>query len=319
MDLPIDLKLAIEQKVTETKHSELSSDAHSLSQKYRYQSGQGKRLLTQNNEAISYCVVRMPATFGAVSSALLNILEIVEQPIKTLIDVGAGTGAGSWAVSEQLQLENITCLEREQAMREIGESLMKSSTTPSLQKAEWIKYDLTTEIFDKKADLVIASYVLNELCNIDRLKAVQKLWDLTDNVLLLVEPGTTVGYQQLIKTREYLLSNGAYMIAPCSHNKPCQLKDGDWCHFSCRISRSKLHKQLKNASMGYEDEKFSYMAFSKFPQNIIGNRIVRNPMIEKATIKLNICSEDGNKQSIINKKDKEVFKKAKKLKWGDVW
>ena len=51
--------------------------------------------------------------------------------------------------------------------------------------------------------------------------------------------------------------------------------------------------------------------------NIPTNRILRHPKIEPGKITLKVCDTEENKEIIINKKNKEQFKKAKKLNCGD--
>ncbi|TFH93920.1 methyltransferase domain-containing protein, partial [Porphyromonas levii] len=119
---------------------------------------------------------------------------------ETLLDVGAGTGAVAWAVDEKLDLKNIVCLERESAMRKTGKALMQNGSQV-LRNAKWISHDLTIDEIPEKADLVVASYVLNEMSPEDRIKAAKKLWNATNKMLLIIEPGTPVGFSNLKKIR----------------------------------------------------------------------------------------------------------------------
>lgn len=316
MELPIELKLAIENQIVGIKHAKLMQDAQTLSMKYRTESGQGKRLLTGDNEVAAYSVVRMPATFGAVYSALNYTLDLAEYDIESLLDVGAGTGAGSWAADSLIDLKSIVCLEREKAMRELGHKMMLEGSEV-LSSAKWMEYDLTIGNIDEKADLVIASYVLNELSDEERIKAVDKIWNATNKIALIVEPGTPAGYSHIKKIREYLLSKGAHVVAPCPHEDSCQLKQDDWCHFTCRIQRSKLHRQLKEGEVPYEDEKFAYLAISREEYKSADARILRHPIIEKGRVSLEVCSKTGIKKSTVYKKEGELYKKARKSQAGD--
>ena len=81
----------------------------------------GNRLLTEQDEAVAYSISRMPATFCAVSNAVSQMLNSVSEPIeiKSLIDIGAGTGAATLAIAEQIEFNQITCFERENAMIEL--------------------------------------------------------------------------------------------------------------------------------------------------------------------------------------------------------
>jgi hypothetical protein len=55
-------------------------------------------------------------------------------------------------------------------------------------------------------DLVIASYVLGEIPSLnDRITIVRQLWDLTRDVLVLVEPGTPHGSNIISQMRSHIL------------------------------------------------------------------------------------------------------------------
>ena len=133
-----------------------------------------------------------------------------------------------------------------------------------------------------------------------------------------MEPGTPKAFKGLLEIRNQLIQYGAKVLAPCPHEEKCNLSDNDWCHFSCRIARSKLHKQLKSASMGYEDEKFCYMVFGRQDGSCSYKRVLKKPEINKAEIKLEICAENGEiRRDIISVRDKQNYKNAKKIEWGD--
>ena len=139
MEFPLPLRTAIEQKAQDSSTAELIREAQGLSQRYREESGQGKRLVTTDRQAFVYAAVRMPATFGAVAAALEHTLPFLEDAPTSLLDVGAGTGAAAWAADSLLSLESVSCLDREPAMARLGQSLMSAGSEP-LQTARSTKY-----------------------------------------------------------------------------------------------------------------------------------------------------------------------------------
>lgn len=317
MDLPIELKNASEKLVVGYKQAQLKKIAQDLSDRYRNESGAGKILLSKDIEAAVYALVRMPATYGAVSDALHYALEFYKgDNIRSLLDVGAGSGAATWAAHAQLSLEQITCIEREGAMRRIGEKLMKEGSQ-ELSSARWISSDLTSSKVTVSADLVVSSYVMNEMAKKDRQFVLDNLWSAAKEMLLIVEPGTPAGFAVLKDTREYLLNKGAHIVAPCPHENKCRLAEDDWCHFTCRVQRSKIHKILKDADVPYEDEKYTYMAYVKEEYTHAKSRILRHPYIDKGQVSLEICSATENKSVAVKKKDGKLFKTARKAKHGD--
>lgn len=317
MELPFALKAAIEEKCVAYPTGDLITAARNISERYRNESGHGKRLLTEDVEALSYAVVRMPATYGAVSAALQWTLDCVDTPIRTVLDVGAGTGAATWAVREAVGEAAFTCLEREEAMLRLGSSLMAEED--GLSQAQWVRHDLTAAPVTRQADLVVASYALNELSEEKRAQVLQNLWACAQKLLLIVEPGTPVGFSQLRKARETLIALGGQVAAPCVHQGKCPLTEDDWCQFTARVARSRLHKLLKGGDVPYEDEKFAYLAVVKGDAHPAECRILRHPQKEAGRITLRLCTAEGVRDRAVTKKQGELFKRARKADSGDAF
>ena len=316
MDIPNTLKSAIESRAAGLKHEKLQADAQQMSLAYRLNKGQGQRLLSLESEAVAYAMTRMPATYGAVFSALGYAVACNKLSIKTVLDIGAGTGAASWAAAGQLDIEKITCVEREDAMIQVGKDLMAHGSRP-LSEAIWEKRDIVSSIVNSRADLVISSYLLNELSSAQCQAAFELLWACSDKMLLIVEPGTPAGYRLIIRARDYLLGKGAHLLAPCPHEQKCPMTGNDWCHFSCRIARSKMHRLLKSADAPYEDEKYAYIAFSKTECRQAAGRIIRHPHLDKGRVGLDICAADGISRRSYTRKSGGAYAIAKKSNCGD--
>ncbi len=317
MELPSYVRTVTEELSLGYSISELRKTSAELTDKYRSNIKDGRRLAVSDRDALVYALVRMPATFGAVYSALSCASEGMEEDIRSVFDAGAGTGAAGIASAELFPVEELVCVEREASMQKLGQTFYKSSGHQCLRKADWVSSDLQSFETDKKRDLVTASYMLNEMSESDRKASVLKLWKMTDKMLVLIEPGTPEGYSQLIGARETLISAGANVSAPCMHSSKCPLETDDWCHFSVRVQRSRIHKQIKNADVPYEDEKFFYMAFTRVPVNNYGERILRHPVTEKGRITFKLCGKNGIRNITITKKQKEAYKALRHAKWGE--
>lgn len=313
MEIPQELKENIENLII-GGHLKIIEQAQNVSKKYRENTGKGNKIITSNSEAIAYAISRMPATYCAVYSSLSQTLKKYKNEIKTVYDIGAGTGSATWAIQELLQPQKITCLEYEKEMLKIGERLMKKTET----KASWEQFDITKDCFQEKADLVISSYMLNELEESSRKNAIQKMWEATSGLLLLIEPGTPKGFKHILEAREILLQQNANIVAPCTHNGKCEISQDDWCSFYVRVARSGIHRQAKNGTLGYEDEKFSYIAVSREPAFENGQaRILRHPQIGQGHVKVKVCTQNGIQEKTFTKKDKEAYKKVRKLDAGE--
>ena len=314
MDIPEGLKDSINRLLSENKVSNIIENAQTISNRYRKNDGKGKRLLTNELEAVSYVISRMPATYAAVYSVFKQILVNYDEEITSLLDVGAGTGAGTWAVNEIENMSQITCLEREKSMSNIGKKLMKNT---ALDNVQWKSYNILQDEIAEKADIVLTSYMINELPEQKRENAVLKLWQATNKLMVVIEPGTPEGFKNILNIRNLIKEQGGYIVAPCCCNGECPIKENDWCAFYARVARSSIHRQAKGGNLGYEDEKFSYIAFSKTPVEITGERILRHPQINSGFVKVKLCTAEGIQEKTYSKKDGEIYKKIKKLDAGE--
>ena len=314
VNISVDLRESIEQLTQGIPVPDIKRTVRSISSRYKDESGQGKRLIATDPDARVYSAFRFPATYGAVTDALSYVTEFFDDDIKSMTDIGAGSGAATWSSSRFWDMEKMLLLEREEGMRNVGSLLMKDTYLEEL--VTWQSFDLIRDAIPAKSDLVISSYVLNELSDTDLIPSVRKMWDAADKLMVIVEPGTPEGFKVIKKIRAELLLLGGHIVAPCTHEGPCQLADDDWCHFTCRIMRSKLHKFIKDAEVPYEDEKYCFIACSREPADRSSLRVLRHPRIDKGRIGIRACTPEGI-EDITYRKSDGLFKKAKKCKQGD--
>ncbi|MBS4167808.1 small ribosomal subunit Rsm22 family protein [Parachlamydia sp. AcF125] len=306
---------AIEAEIGSFSLSELKKARENLTNRYRVEEQRASITARQETwmqtavERISYLVTRMPATYKALEHLLQ---QIPATPIHSVLDLGAGPGTGTWAASAVFpSLIQATLIEQDADLIEIGQRLAKHSAFP---KAEWKQGCLSTFI-PLPHDLVIASYVLGELKDISEV--VKKSWDAAQQFLILVEPGSQKGFATILQARQQVLDLGGYLVGPCPHAGACPMPPGDWCHFSKRVERTRLHRQCKEGSLGYEDEKFSYAIFSKQPYPLSQARILEHPQKRSGHVHLRVCTSKGIQKAIISKRHKDLYKQAQDAKWGD--
>ena len=319
----MDLYQAIQQSLDQGGWQEIAENAEGLSLDYRASRTYRERFVKTPQRALSYAATRMPATYGAAKAALSHSLDCLGQEMpRSFLDVGAGTGAVGWAIASLLNDARGICLERESAMIDLGKRLM--GFAPQIfSGVSWQKFDLITDPLGERAQLVTAGYMLNEMDAGSRSKAIAKLWQATERLLILIEPGTPAGFGVINEARQQLLGAGARMVAPCpigpndQENYPCPAVSPNWCHFSCRIPRSRAHMQLKNASVPYEDEKYSFVAVARESAQPAKARVLRHPQIRKGNIGLELCTGGALEQRTVSKRQKEVFRAARKADAGD--
>lgn len=316
--LPPALRVALERELTGTDQRRLAAAASGLSERYREGHSRTTAPFVQNvADVLAYAATRMPATLGAIKAACAEIAQ--RQPSfqpSTQLDLGAGTGAATWAANQTwLSLQQHQLIERENTMLQLGQRLMQAGPT-SLQRATWQQANLPNTNNLGSYDLVTIGYVLGELNTSQRQQLLTQAWQATSRVLLIVEPGTPRGFELILAARAFLLEQQAHLIAPCPHQQTCPLQANDWCHFATRIERTRFHRSLKGAELGYEDEKSSYIAVSRQPSQLAQARVIRHPLHQPQRIQLQLCTPQGLISPTINKRDAQ-WKQARKAEWGD--
>ncbi|MFF3331201.1 small ribosomal subunit Rsm22 family protein [Streptomyces sp. NPDC002888] len=277
-------------------------------------------ILRDRADVAAYAAYRMPATFEAVRSALEAFAEAVPGWVPgSHVDVGGGTGAATWAVSAVWGGERaVTVLDWAEPALALGREI--AAANPALEGARWQRARIGAALDLGSADLVTVSYVLNELTEGDRAALVDAV-AAAGQVVVIVEAGTPDGYARLIEARDRLVGAGFHVAAPCPHSAACPIVPGtDWCHFSARVSRSSLHRQVKGGSLAYEDEKFSYVAASRLPVAPAPARVVRRPQIRKGQVLLDLCEADERlARATVTKRHGDLYKAARDADWGDPW
>ncbi len=310
MEFPAEVQNRINELAEGVDLKTLKAAAARLSENYRNESSSGKRGAVSKTDALAYAAVRMAATFAAVSKALELSLARFNGEINSVLDVGAGTGAGAIAAARLTGCANIACVECEENMLALGKELCGAAGV----SAAWEKGDISDNIA-KRADLVICSYCLNELPEAQRERAVRLLAGAAEKLLVIVEPGTPFAFGEMKQTRQTLIERSLEIAAPCPHENECPLPEDDWCHFTARAGRSKLHKALKNADVPYEDEKFCFVAAARGNFTPCAARVLRKPQIQSGFVTLKLCGSDGIKSETITKKS-PLFKAARKAVHG---
>jgi ribosomal protein RSM22 (predicted rRNA methylase) len=288
----------------EFSQAELKKAAQALSERYRTGS---TPYLRSRQDRFAYFLTRYPATKAALQRVFQ---EIHSFPIQTILDIGAGPGT-SWEAAQETwgNLIQATLLERDHDFVEIG-----SKMTPA-DRVRWVTGDVSRQSSFEVHDLVLFSYSWGEILD---LSLLERAWQAAGKFLVIVEPGTPRGYQSMLKARDFCILKKGTIYAPCPHSQACPLQNSsEWCHFGVRLQRSDDHRLAKEGSLGFEDEKFSYVIVSKQPLETAFSRMLKDSLRRKGHTLITLCSRNGIEQKTITKKEKEFYKKINKLKWGD--
>jgi ribosomal protein RSM22 (predicted rRNA methylase) len=327
MKLPAPLARAMEDELSRFDRKALARASEELSKRYRNQPENATAstgLINKDLDRAAYLVTRLPATYAAIYAVLRELKERMPAlEVRSLLDLGAGPGTAMWAAAEIFsEVEQATLIEHSSGFIELGQKLAGSSPVAAIQTARWVEADLTRERELPVHDLVVISYALAELESDSRRRLIRSAWPATAKVLAVIEPGTPRGFDVVLHARDDLLQQKAHLVAPCPHNQRCPMDlegQRDWCHFAQRLERTALHRRLKAGKLGYEDEKFSYVVAAKQDVAQVEARVIRHPIQLKGHIKLGLCTPQGLKQQTVTRSQGDVFKAARKLKWGEAW
>lgn len=319
MELPAPLRAAVDRTLEGVPLADLQRATRRLTERYRAETRDGTMHLDDELAMRAYLAARLPATYAAVRSAMQVVAAACPDfSPRALIDFGAGPGTALFAAADCWPgLGRAALVEASPAARHIGQALTREAPLPP---AEWVAADITaaTAVPQPAADLATLCYVLDELPPAALPGLAGRLWQATGGVLLIVEPGTPGGWRRIGDLRAALLSLGAHVVAPCPHALPCPVAPPDWCHFSRRVARSRMHRLAKSGDVPWEDEKFSYLAVSRTPPPAREARILAPPRTAKGHITLKLCTPEGTlAQRTVSKRDGESYRAARRLDWGD--
>ncbi|WP_269931983.1 small ribosomal subunit Rsm22 family protein [Aminobacter sp. HY435] len=317
MELPAALRAAVDRALEGVPLGELQRAADTLSSRYRAEVRDGRLHLSDEMFANAYLATRLPATFAAVRASFESVAELMPGfAPQSLLDVGAGPGTALWAAADCWQtLGSATMLEASPSIRKVGSELAVHSGVD----VEWRAADAAKSFEVQKADLVTLAYVLDELSPAEGLSLVERLWAAASGLLVIVEPGTPAGWRRILGARARLIEVGAHLAAPCPHSQACPVAEPDWCHFSRRVARSRLHRLTKRAEVPWEDEKYIYLAVSRTPATNFAARVLAPARGGSGKIQLKLCQGDGSvEEKLLTKRDGGLFKAARRADWGDI-
>ncbi len=317
MELPAALRAAVDEALDGVALTDLQRAGATLSTRYRAETRDGRFHIGDELTAKAYLAARLPATFAVIAAAMAQLGEVHESfSPRTQIDVGSGPGSAVWAAAEQWSsLAGAELVEGSGAIRTWGERLAQRLPMP----VRWHDADVTAGLPElEAADLVTLAYVLDELAPDQRAVLVDRLWAVTRDTLLIVEPGTPAGWERILAARRQLLAAGAHMVAPCPHHLACPLVPPDWCHFAQRVARSRMHRLSKGGEVPWEDEKFIFLAVSRTAVALPAARVIAPSQQASGQVALKLCQADGTATvARLSKRHGEAYKRARRADWGD--
>lgn len=328
VSLPETLVEAIEAEVGQEPVARLEKAQAELSACYRTAAGGICPTRWRDEHYRAYLVARFPATFAATYVVLQEILATLGGGAtgwESVIDVCAGPGTALWAVGALGERpKRAWLIERDPTFLAIARRLVEH-VGGKAEGTEYCQAEAAEGLasIGTPADLVVCAYGLGEQSSAEgRLALLKAAWERTKGVLVVIEPGTPQGARTILEGRRTLLELGARLWGPCPHAATCPLETSErrWCHFSVRLARSRLHRMLKGGTLGYEDERFSYVVAARFAapsSSNVGARVISFPRLTNAGVEFEVCLADGRAERVlIPKCEREAYRAARDLRWG---
>ncbi len=315
---PLDLRLrdALDAAAAGVPRGPLVASVDRLIGRYREGGAASAPILGNATDVLAYALYRMPATLAACSNMLRHSAFRLPE-MRTVTDLGGGTGAAAWAAHNEWPGARITVLDQVGGALQLGRQLRAAE--PAVVDFE--RWQAGSPV--PAADLVTVSYVLSELDRAAQAGLVRTAMGAAKRAIAIIEPGTPSGHQRILAARQALSDAGWQVVAPCPHQLECPVRQPDWCHFSARVERSSVHRQLKGAELGHEDEKFSYVVGvpgGADASEVEAARILRHPVKRKGLVELQLCRPDGTaSRAVVTKRQGAAYKEARGVRWGDAW
>ncbi|CAH2062443.1 unnamed protein product, partial [Iphiclides podalirius] len=281
--------------------------------------------------SLQYLMVRAAPDYAI----LVRILDEIHRRLpdfkpRSFFDFGAGVGTGTWAVNTfwEGQILEYFCVDTSSQMNDLSRLILCQGrdNVPLPYKAYFQRQFLPSST-DLKYDIVLSAFSLFEMPDMkSRLETIQKLWNKTENFLIIVEQGTNAGFQIVNEAREFVLNtteshNKGYAFAPCPNDAVCPryMEHQTPCNFLMKYETLPFPSKSE-----VKADVFSYVILRKGERPADDPqwpRIVRAPIVRSGHTICRLCTAQGELKEIIfskGKYDQTTYRCARSSNWGDV-
>ncbi|CAL8096352.1 unnamed protein product [Orchesella dallaii] len=225
---------------------------------------------------------------------------------KTLCDFGSGVGTVSWAARSfwASSLVEHLCADVSWEMNELAELILRggNKNNDHAIPALFFRQHLP-ESYKIRYDLVVSAFSLMELPSArERLQTIDKLWNKTEEYLVIVESGTRAGFRAIIEARDYILGLGSksqrpkncFVFSPCPHNMECPKFAYDTIPCNFLVKSRPIYPFHEDGSI---NDSFCYVVIRRGPNlnpdEAKWPRLVEDPKIRPRHVICRMCTKEG--------------------------
>lgn len=323
--LPAPLQQAIRTLLARPAANGWLARGHELHTRYMEQAvNQQQTHLVDFVDAAAYLGLRATATYAQILGALAAVQEVLPgwQP-QRMLDLGCGPGTGVWAASTLLPtVRQVTALDQNPHMLELGRQIL--STAQLSLAVTWQQGDLLAWHTQASGDydLILLANVLNELERVQREQLLGAVFERCRGVLLILEPGTSVG-SAIVQEAAQMFAHQGTLLAP--YIGPHFVAE-HFLHFPQRFTRPDFARRMRQSmresplmASDWEEAKYSYVAIGKIASELQPwGRCIGPIRLLNGYLEVPILTKEAVLQVKVMKRHKRQYALARKLRWGEL-
>ncbi|MCX7771324.1 MAG: hypothetical protein N2202_09660 [Proteobacteria bacterium] len=152
-----------------------------------------------------------------------------------------------------------------------------------------------------KINVIFLGNIISEIREneiIETLSSSLKICEPKNNLIIILEPGTKAGFQNILFAKNLLKERGYQFLNTCP-TETCPLTEKDWCHENLIFPRSQFIEYIENKT-GLDNRfiNFTYGIFSSSDNKILNfdentYRVVSNLLDRKGEYAIYLCCKQG--------------------------
>jgi SAM-dependent methyltransferase len=225
----------------------------------------------------------------------------------TVLDFGCGTGIAGRRFAAHCGAGEVLCHDRSGAAMEFAARRIRETAPGTAARA-------LRDVADASPDVLLVSHVLGELDE-RGLHALQQLVARSQSVLV-VEPGSRAIARRLSALRDALRPQFR-ILAPCTHAADCPAlaTADDWCHFFAPpppevFTDGGWARTARALGIDLRALPYAFVAAVRGPQAPAAagfDRLLGRPHLSKHSATVSVCSADGIRNVVVDKRRQPVL------------